>query len=93
MGCGVRAAKSELLRLVAVGDEIVPDTAARRPGRGAYLHPAQGCWERAQRRKALARALRRPGIHPAGELAGYLAAGLGGDEAAGTNGRSVEKAG
>ena len=93
MGCGVRAAKSELLRLVAVGDEIVPDAAARLPGRGAYLHPRQGCWERAQRRKALARALRRPGILPAGELAGYLAAGLGGDDAVGTNGRSVEKAG
>jgi uncharacterized protein len=82
-----------LLRLVAVGDQIVPDAAARMPGRGAYLHPRQGCWERAQRRKALARALRRPGLHPAGELAGYLAAGLGEDEAVATDGRSVEKAG
>ena len=42
VGCGVRAAKSDLLRLVAAGDEIVPDVAARLPGRGAYLHPQPG---------------------------------------------------
>ena len=67
MGCGARAAKSDLLRLVAVGDLIVPDAAARLPGRGAYLHPQQGCWDRALRRRALTRALRQPGAHPAGE--------------------------
>ena len=61
VGCGVRAAKSDLLRLVAAGNEIVPDAAARLPGRGAYLHPSRECLERAQRRKALGRALRLPG--------------------------------
>jgi uncharacterized protein len=65
-----------LLRLVAVGDEIVPDAAARLPGRGAYLHLRQGCWDRAQRRRALPRALRQPGAHPAGGLADYVAARL-----------------
>jgi uncharacterized protein len=76
VGCGVRAAKSDLLRLVAVGDQIVPDAAARLPGRGAYLHPVEGCWERAQRRRALPRALRQPGALPADELAQFLAAQL-----------------
>jgi uncharacterized protein len=88
VGCGVRTAKSDLLRLVAVGNEIVPDAAARLPGRGAYLHPGEECLVRAQRRKAIPRALRLPGTAPAGAggagagtsgvsmagLAGYLAA-------------------
>ena len=44
VGCGIRAAKSDLLRVVAVDGEIVADPAARRPGRGAYLHPSPDCW-------------------------------------------------
>jgi predicted RNA-binding protein YlxR (DUF448 family) len=74
VGCGGRAAKSELLRLVAAGDEIVPDPRAEMPGRGAYLHPSRGCWERAQRRRALTRALRLPGPLGTGRIAGYLEA-------------------
>jgi len=74
VGCGVRAAKSDLLRVVAVGDDLVPDTAARLPGRGAYLHPVPGCLERAQRRKALVRALRVPGTIRGEGLAEYLGA-------------------
>jgi predicted RNA-binding protein YlxR (DUF448 family) len=58
VGCRQRAAKSSLLRLVVAGDVIVPDPGARLPGRGAYLHPSLGCFELAQRRRALARALR-----------------------------------
>ncbi|MGO9081683.1 MAG: YlxR family protein [Streptosporangiaceae bacterium] len=73
VGCGARAAKSDLLRVVAAGDEIVPDPAARMPGRGAYLHPSQGCLERAQRRRAIGRALRLPGSAGSGRLAEYLA--------------------
>ena len=72
VGCGVRAAKSDLLRLVAAGNEIVPDALARGPGRGAYLHPNQGCFEKAQRRRAFARALRWPGPLGTGRLAEYL---------------------
>jgi uncharacterized protein len=72
VGCGGRVAKSDLLRLVAAGNEIVPDVLARRPGRGAYLHPSQGCFEKAQRRRAFARALRRPGPFGTGQLAEYL---------------------
>jgi uncharacterized protein len=80
VGCGVRAAKSDLLRLVAVGDEIVADPPARMPGRGAYLHPSQGCWQRAQRRRAVPRALRLPGPLGYGRLAEYLAKSYPGSE-------------
>jgi hypothetical protein len=58
VGCGTRAVKSDLLRVVAVGDEIVADPAAHKPGRGAYLHPSSECLERARRRRAIQRALR-----------------------------------
>jgi uncharacterized protein len=74
VGCGSREAKFDLLRLVAAGDEIIPDPRAAMPGRGAYLHPSQGCWERAQRRRALTRALRLTGPLGTGRVAGYLEA-------------------
>jgi predicted RNA-binding protein YlxR (DUF448 family) len=74
VGCGVRAAKSDLLRLVAVGDEIVPDVTARLPGRGAYLHPSHRCLAQAQRRRVISRALRVPGVSSTARLAEYLEA-------------------
>lgn len=74
VGCGIRGAKPELIRLVVAGGEIVPDIAARLPGRGAYLHPSLACLERAQRRKAFLRALHLPEGLPAGQVAEYLAA-------------------
>lgn len=73
VGCGARAAKSDLLRIVAVDDEVVVDAAARRPGRGAYLHPSQDCVERARRRRSIPRALRVTGPLADGELVRYLA--------------------
>ena len=73
VGCRIREAKSDLLRLVAVGGDIVPDPKARLPGRGAYLHPSQECFELAQRRRALPRALRQPAPLGAGPLEDYLA--------------------
>ena len=73
VGCRGRVAKSELLRVVARGDEIVPDPRARLPGRGAYLHLSQKCFEQAVRRRALARALHRPGPLATGALGEYLA--------------------
>jgi predicted RNA-binding protein YlxR (DUF448 family) len=72
IGCGERAAKPDLIRLVAAGDEIVPDVASRLPGRGAYLHPSLACLERAQRRKAFPRALRLPAVLPVSKVAEYL---------------------
>jgi uncharacterized protein len=65
VGCRGHAAKSELLRLVAVGDgpswSVVPDEAGRMPGRGAHLHLSQTCLDQAVRRRALPRALRLQG--------------------------------
>jgi predicted RNA-binding protein YlxR (DUF448 family) len=72
IGCGERAAKSDLLRVVAAGDEIVPDVTFRLPGRGAYLHPSLACLERAERRKAFPRALRQAAALPASKVAEFL---------------------
>ena len=65
LGCRKRAAKSELLRVVAsdrgAGLEVVPDPARRAPGRGAHLHPTTDCLALALRRRAFPRALRTEG--------------------------------
>ncbi|RAY11982.1 YlxR family protein [Actinomadura craniellae] len=58
MGCRVRTVKSDLLRLVVVEGDIVPDPRGRLPGRGASLHPDLGCLELAERRRAFSRAFR-----------------------------------
>ncbi|MGI5445818.1 YlxR family protein [Streptomyces sp. CA-243310] len=61
VGCRERAAKSDLLRIVAVEDECVPDPRGTLPGRGAYVHPAVVCLDQAVRRRAFPRALRSAG--------------------------------
>ncbi|MHC3473044.1 YlxR family protein [Streptomyces sp. 7R007] len=61
VGCRERAAKADLLRIVAIKDECVPDPRGTLPGRGAYLHPASVCLDQAVRRRAFTRALRAPG--------------------------------
>jgi predicted RNA-binding protein YlxR (DUF448 family) len=58
IGCRVRSAKSDLLRIVAVGAALVPDPRGRLPGRGAHLHPTPDCLALAERRRAFGRALR-----------------------------------
>jgi predicted RNA-binding protein YlxR (DUF448 family) len=79
IGCRERAAKSELLRVTAGSDTegrpaVVPDPAATRPGRGAHLHPTAVCYDLAVRRRAFARALRRPGERlETGAVSDYLA--------------------
>jgi predicted RNA-binding protein YlxR (DUF448 family) len=60
VGCRVRGARTELLRVVAVGGVLVPDPRARLAGRGAWLHPVADCLDLAVRRRALPRALRVP---------------------------------
>jgi len=47
--------------VVVVAGTCVPDPDRRLPGRGAHLHPAQQCLDRAERKGALARALRVAG--------------------------------
>ncbi|MGW0809384.1 YlxR family protein [Nonomuraea sp. NPDC002799] len=61
VGCRVRTAKSELLRLVQIEDHLVPDLRGRLPGRGASLHPSVSCLELAERRRAFPRAFRVAG--------------------------------
>jgi len=73
VGCKERAVKSSLLRLVAVGDDILPDPQARLPGRGAYLHSSPACFELARRRRVFTRALRSAGSLNPAPLAEYLA--------------------
>jgi uncharacterized protein len=65
VGCRERAAKSELIRIVAVSNGattvVTPDLRRSAGGRGAHLHPSVACLELATRRKAWGRALRVSG--------------------------------
>jgi predicted RNA-binding protein YlxR (DUF448 family) len=50
--------KRELVRVVRVTDDLVEvDLSGKKNGRGAYLCPAQECWETARKKKALNHAL------------------------------------
>ncbi len=62
LGCRQRALRSSLVRVVARDGRVVVDTAARIPGRGAWVHPVSGCVENAIQRKAFGRALRAANI-------------------------------
>ena len=77
IGCRERAAKNELLRVVAGSDTdgqpaVVPDPRGRAVGRGAHLHPTTECWELAVRRRAFPRALRSDGPLAGAALEHYL---------------------
>ncbi|MEH0935102.1 YlxR family protein [Micromonospora psammae] len=76
VGCRRRAPASELLRIVAVGDEagysLRPDPARRLPGRGAHMHPDPACFALAVRRRAFGRALRTAGVPDHGAVAEYV---------------------
>lgn len=61
VGCGGKAAQRELVRLKAMESRVVVDR-ARSGGRGAWLHAAPSCLERAMKRRAFARALRREDV-------------------------------
>ncbi|MFB6522354.1 YlxR family protein [Streptomyces sp. NPDC056401] len=68
VGCRERAAKSDLLRIVAVGDKCVSDPRGTLPGRGAYVHPAVVCLDQAVRRRAFSRAFKSAGPFDTAEL-------------------------
>ncbi|MES5817422.1 YlxR family protein [Streptomyces sp. RG80] len=72
VGCRQRAAKTDLLRAVAIKDECVPDPSGTLPGRGAYVHPALVCLDQAVRRRAFTRALRAPGALDVKALRRYV---------------------
>jgi predicted RNA-binding protein YlxR (DUF448 family) len=61
VGCGQKAEQRELVRLKAEGERVVLDP-SRSGGRGAWLHPALSCLERADKRRVFARVLRAEGV-------------------------------
>ncbi|WP_083473027.1 MULTISPECIES: YlxR family protein [Frankiaceae] len=72
VGCRARVARSDLLRIVVVGGELLPDVRHRMHGRGAHVHPDPGCVDLAERRKAFPRALRVPGPLGLNQVRAYL---------------------
>ncbi|WP_351223770.1 YlxR family protein [Streptomyces sp. NPDC002133] len=72
VGCRERAAKSDLLRIVAVEGACVPDQRGTLPGRGAYVHPASVCLDLAVRRRAFPRALKVQGPLDVAEVRRYV---------------------
>jgi predicted RNA-binding protein YlxR (DUF448 family) len=66
VGCGERTAQRDLVRLRIEGERVIVDR-RRAGGRGAWLHADATCLEKALRRRAFARALRRKdaGVDPA----------------------------
>lgn len=60
VGCRKSTTKKDLIRVVVHEGDPVVDTRAVSPGRGAYLHLSRECCDRAERTRALARALRAP---------------------------------
>ncbi|MBC9723642.1 YlxR family protein [Streptomyces sp. TRM68367] len=72
VGCRERAAKADLLRIVAIKGECAPDPRGTLPGRGAYVHPALVCLDQAVRRRAFTRALRAPGALDTKALRRYV---------------------
>lgn len=61
VGCRVKAAKADLLRVVGAGGALAPDPEGRLPGRGACVHPDPRCLDLAEKRRAFPRALRLDG--------------------------------
>jgi predicted RNA-binding protein YlxR (DUF448 family) len=72
VGCRVRAAKSQLLRVVAVEGVLLPDPRGTSHGRGAHLHPDLECLALAERRRVFPRALRLNGPLGVEALQAYL---------------------
>lgn len=58
IACRQVAGKRELVRLVRTAEGIEIDSAGKKPGRGAYLHPYRNCWQAALRSGRLEQALR-----------------------------------
>jgi predicted RNA-binding protein YlxR (DUF448 family) len=74
IGCRGRAAKSELVRVLAVENACVLDPTGHLAGRGAYLHNDQRCLDLATRRRAFPRALRHEGPLALDAVAEFLTA-------------------
>jgi predicted RNA-binding protein YlxR (DUF448 family) len=57
IACRKRENYSELLRVVRVGNQVLPDEDRRKFGRGAWLH--RNCFDLAKERRSFQRAFRR----------------------------------
>ena len=57
IACRKRENYSELLRVVQVGNQVLPDEDRRKFGRGAWLH--RNCFDLAKERRSFQRAFRR----------------------------------
>jgi predicted RNA-binding protein YlxR (DUF448 family) len=58
IACRQVAGKRALLRLVRTENGVTVDPTGKLPGRGAYLHPYQNCWQAVLRGGRLEQALR-----------------------------------
>lgn len=59
IACRQEARKRELIRIVRTPDQhIVVDPTGKANGRGAYLHPVRGCWEKALKGGSIRHALK-----------------------------------
>ena len=59
MACRQIKSKREMVRLVRTsGGDIEIDSTGKKEGRGAYLCPSWGCWEKALKGKQLEQTLR-----------------------------------
>ena len=59
VGCGAKKPQHKMLRVASQGGSTpVVDKEYARPGRGAYLCFDGACWARAQKRRAIERALK-----------------------------------
>ncbi|MER5867776.1 YlxR family protein [Kitasatospora sp. NPDC002040] len=72
VGCRKRAAKHQLLRVVAIEGVCVPDPRGALPGRGAHLHPDPTCLDLAVRRRAFPRAFRLQGMLDTADLSEFV---------------------
>ncbi|WP_273935076.1 YlxR family protein [Kutzneria chonburiensis] len=79
VGCRAKASDSELLRVVARDEIVVPDPRRGLPGRGAWLHPDPACLRAAERRRAFPRALRVQGALDLAVLTAHLESVTAGD--------------
>jgi predicted RNA-binding protein YlxR (DUF448 family) len=72
VGCRETHSKRALIRIVRTGDRVEIDLTSKSPGRGAYLHDRQSCWE-AGLKGSLATALRAEiGPDDHAELVNYM---------------------
>ena len=53
LGCGLKTAQQQLLRLALVDEHVVVDHERRLPGRGGYICPQKKCAELLRRKKGL----------------------------------------